>query len=136
MTCFPLPTRFIKSFLQFLINSLAVSKRSIKDYPKIFGKSMLNLSRQINSPGANFTHVIQWSHFNPHIGGEHGTTFNNIVTNLLIKISVDLQNVFKQTGFQTKVNLFRNFPFHVRVPIIFHLLTMERIINSCIRIHE
>ena len=59
----PLPFRLTRGFLDLPISGLTIRERTVQNHPKVRSKSVLYLTRKINTPRTSLTHVTQLRFF-------------------------------------------------------------------------
>ena len=78
---------------------------------------MLDFTRKVDPPRPGLTHIIQLWKSNTRMCRNRGSVTNDIVTDLLIRIQIKLDNPLEQLGLQTEIHLLRHFPLQIRIRI-------------------
>ena len=113
----PLPYRFARGFLNLPISCLAIRESSVQDHPQIRGKGVLYLTRKVDTARTGLTHVSNLRFLQTGSRWHRVTVIQNIMSDFLIDIGIDLHDTTEKSGFNTNITLFGNFPreFLVRI---------------------
>ena len=84
----PLPFRLTRGFLDLPISGLTIRERTVQNHPKVRSKSVLYLTRKINTPRTSLTHVTNLRLLQTSSRGHRVTIIQNIMPNFLINVSI------------------------------------------------